>query len=86
MIYGEKNEDDDFKSLNGIGVEDDYIMARIYYEVDLDNVFFRKESDFESYQPPDDDLNIIETGNIPVFSFRYKTPFSKSEEEDFGKT
>ena len=65
--------------MNGIGAEDDYIMARIYYEADLDNVFYRKVSDFESYQPPDADLNRIEAQKIPVFSFRYKTPFSKSE-------
>ena len=62
-------------------------MAGIYYEADLDTVFFRRVSKFESYEQK----NIygasykIETQNIPVFSFRYKTPFSKSEEEDFDK-
>ena len=85
LIYGEKDRYAGFKSVNGIGAKDDYIMARIYYEADLDNVFYRKVSDFDSYQPPDDDLNRIETRNIPVFSFRYNTPFSKSEEKEFGE-
>ena len=56
LIYGE-----DYVNMNGIPANDDYIMAKHYYEADLDNVFFRKESSFESYQPPDDDLNIIKT-------------------------
>jgi len=84
LIYGEKYYDD-FRSVNGIRAKDDYIMARIYYEADLDNVFYRKVSDFDSYQPPYSGFNRIETQNIPVFSFRYKTPFSKSEEKDFGE-
>jgi hypothetical protein len=54
-------------------------MAGMYYEADLDNLFFRKESEFDSYKP--NHWNKIETQNIPVFSFRYKTPFSKSEEK-----
>jgi len=85
LIYGEKRRRSFFKSVNGIGAMDDYIMARIYYEADLDNVFYRKVSDFESYQPPRYSLNRIETRNIPVFSFRYNTPFSKSEEKEFGE-
>jgi hypothetical protein len=85
LIYGQKWGRSSFKSVNGIGAKDDYIMARIYYEADLDNVFYRKVSDFDSYQPPADYLNRIETRNIPVFSFRYKTPFSKSEEKEFGE-
>ena len=83
LIYGEKDRYYRFKSVNGIGARDDYIMARIYYEADLDNVFYRKVSDFESYQPQY--YNKIETRNIPVFSFRYNTPFSKSEEKEFGE-
>ena len=64
---------------NGILAGDDYVdyvMKRIYFESDLDNQFFRKDSDFESYWG-------IEVKNIPVFSFRYKNTFSKSEEEEF---
>ncbi len=87
LIYGEKGNyyGELFRSVNGIGAKDDYIMARIYYEADLDNVFYRKVSDFDSYQPPHRYLNKIETRNIPVFSFRYNTPFSKSEEKEFGE-
>ncbi len=83
LIYGENYGY--FYNVNGIGAKDDYIMARIYYEADLDNIFYRKVSDFDSYQPPDTDLNRIETRKIPVFSFRYNTPFSKSEEKEFGE-
>ena len=38
---------------NGILVDDrlgNYVMKRIYFESDLDNQFFRKDSDFESYK------------------------------------
>ena len=80
LIYGGKDRYGRFKSLNGIGASDGYVMAGMYYEADLDNLFFRKESEFDSYQPPNTFKNKIETRNIPVFSFRYKTPFSKSEE------
>jgi len=69
---------------NGILADDDYgdyVMKRIYFESDLDNQFFRKDSDFESYKSPY--VNRIEVKNIPVFSFRYKNTFSKSEEEEF---
>ncbi len=52
LIYGEEDYFGEFKSVNGIRAKDDYIMAGIYYEADLDNVFYRKVSDFESYQPP----------------------------------
>ncbi len=79
LIYGsEKTRFGVFKNLNGIRAKDDYIMARIYFEANFENLFIRKKSNFKSYQPPDDDLNKIETQNIPVFSFRYKTPFCKS--------
>ena len=67
---------------NGILVDDrlgNYVMKRIYFESDLDNQFFRKDSDFESYYY----RGRIEVKNIPVFSFRYKNTFSKSEEEEF---
>ena len=67
---------------NGILAGEDwanYVMKRIYFESDLDNQFFRKDSDFESYVS----YGRIEVKNIPVFSFRYKNTFSKSEEEEF---
>ena len=66
---------------NGILADDDYVMKRIYFESDLDNQFFRKDSDFESYKTKY--YGRIEVKNIPVFSFRYKNTFSKSEEEEF---
>jgi hypothetical protein len=71
---------------NGILADDDYgdyVMKRIYFESDLDNQFFRKDSDFESYESPYGYRGRIEVKNIPVFSFRYKNTFSKSEEEEF---
>ncbi len=66
---------------NGILSYDDYVMKRIYFESDLDNQYICKDSDFESYETKD--LGRIEVKNIPVFSFRYKNTFSKSEEEEF---
>jgi len=76
---------------NGILADDDYgdyVMKRIYFESDLDNQFFRKDSDFESYEAKYKIRGVpyngrIEVKNIPVFSFRYKNTFSKSEEEEF---
>ena len=47
--------------MNSIRADDDYVMSRAYFEVDLDNVFYRKDSEFESYQPPYRRLNRIET-------------------------
>ena len=35
---------------NGIFAGDYYVLDRIYFEAKLDNIFFRKESDFESYK------------------------------------
>ena len=35
---------------NGIFAGDGYVLDRIYFEAKLDNIFFRKESDFESYE------------------------------------
>jgi hypothetical protein len=45
LIYG------DYRNMNGIRAKDDYVMAGMYYEADLDNLFFRKESEFDSYKP-----------------------------------
>ena len=47
LIYGEKQYGL-VKSLNGIRAYDNYVMAGMYYEADLDNLFYRKESEFES--------------------------------------
>ena len=44
LIYGEEDEDGDPINMNGIRTDDDYIIANIYFETDLDNVFFRKKS------------------------------------------
>ena len=44
LIYGDVNWEGIIKNLNGIRADDDYIMAKIYYEADLDNLFFRKNS------------------------------------------
>ena len=45
LIYGDE------KNMNGIRAHDDYVMAGMYYEADLDNLFYRKESEFNSYKP-----------------------------------
>ena len=70
---------------NGILTDDDYpyVMKRIYFEAQIENVFFRKQSEFESYTLSDDK---VECNNIPVFSFRYKNTFCKSEEKEFKNT
>ena len=59
-------------------------MNRIYFEAQINNVFFRKKSKFESYQT--NYYGKVETHNIPVFSFRYKDTFCKSEEKEFKNT
>ncbi len=46
LIYGDEED-----NLNGIRASNDYVMAGMYYEADLDNLFFRKESEFDSYKP-----------------------------------
>ena len=83
LIYGKKMFDDVglAMNMNGIIASDGYIMAGIYYEADLDTVFFRRVSKFESYEqnnPYNRSSYKIETQNIPVFSFRFKNPFCKS--------
>ena len=79
---GDVDEDGYSKNLNGICAGDGYIMAKIYYEPNIDNLFFRNESLCESYQPPWRDLNKIETHNIPVFSFRYKPHFPNQKKKN----
>ena len=43
-MYGEEDEDGDPINMNGIRARNGYIMAKIYFEADLDNLFFRKKS------------------------------------------
>ncbi len=45
--------------MNGIRAWDSYVIASIYFEVDLDNLFYRKQSEFESYYATDEDFNKI---------------------------
>ena len=51
MIYGDVDENGHSINLNGFCAGDGYIMAKIYYEPNIDNLFFRKESLCESYKP-----------------------------------
>jgi len=48
----------------------------------LENIFYRKNSKFISYKPEIGDK--IESQNIPVYSFRYKSAFNKSEEKEYS--
>ncbi len=61
-------------------------MNRIYFEAQINNVFFRKSSEFESYKPNSYGTPKVETNNIAVFSFRYNDTFCKSEEKEFKNT
>ncbi len=65
--------------VNGICADDEYIMEKSYFEADLDNLFYRKNSKFKSYE----DWEKIECQKIPVYSFRYNEVFCKSEEKEF---
>ena len=49
----------------------------------LENIFHRKDSMYKSYKPEKGDK--IECENIPVYSFRYKIAFNKSEEKEYSK-
>ena len=52
MLYGEDKNDNDWnKNYNAISAPDGYIMGKIYFETDLDNVYFRKDSVFEPFTP-----------------------------------
>jgi hypothetical protein len=51
LLYGADAYSDYEKNYNAINAPDDYIMAKIYFETDLDNVYFRKDSVFEPFTP-----------------------------------
>ena len=53
-------------------------FKRIFCEFMLENIFYRKDSKIESYDK-------IESENIPVYSFRYKSSFNKSECQEYSK-
>ena len=38
------------RDVNGIRASDKYIMEKSYFEADLDNLFYRKNSKFKSYE------------------------------------
>ena len=54
----------------------------IFCEFMLENIFYRKDSNCISYKPERGDK--IESQNIPVYSFRYKSAFNKSEEKEYS--
>ena len=58
-------------------------FQRIFCEFMLENIFYRKDSMYKSYKPEKGDK--IECENIPVYSFRYKLAFNKSEETAYFK-
>ncbi len=66
LIYGDEDKYDDPSNMNGIRAKDDYIMAGVYFEADLNNLFFRKTSSCKSYQPPFKFLNKIDI--IPLYN------------------
>jgi hypothetical protein len=47
----------------------------------LENIFFRRESKFESYKTSRGDQ--INCENIPVYSFRYILAFNNTEKEEY---
>ena len=52
LLYGDDvYNDDDEKNYNAISAPDGYIMGKTYFETDLDNVYFRKDSVFEPFTP-----------------------------------
>ena len=51
LLYGVDTNYDEYKNYNAINAPDGYIMGKIYFETDLDNVYFRKDSVFEPFTP-----------------------------------
>ena len=82
MLIGKILDDIDFME-----IKDHYgfysnAFQRIFCEFMLENIFYRKDSKFISYKPIRG--NKIESQNIPVYSFRYKSAFNKSEEKEYS--
>ena len=51
LLYGADEYSDYEKKYNAISAPDGYIIGKIYFETDLDNVYFRKDSVFEPFTP-----------------------------------
>ena len=57
--------------------------SKKYFEFNLENIFYRKESKLEAYENESPTRETIDPNNQPVFSFRYKFGFNKQEEIQF---
>ena len=67
-----------------VHIDPSYVpFKEIYLEFNLDNMFYRETSELKSYKSAN--FGVIEPNDIPVFSFRCKSPFNKMEEKEFKK-
>ena len=82
MLIGKILKDIDFIDAPYIWYMDGISFKRIFCEFMLENIFYRKDSKFISYKTEGGDK--IESQNIPVYSFRYKSAFNKSEEKEYS--
>ena len=67
--------------LDNVGFIDKwYEELKLFCEFDLDNMSFRKESKEQDYECPESYMKVhISCKDIPVYAFRYKYVFNKSE-------
>ena len=67
-----------------VHLKDEYVpFKEIYVGFDIDNMFYRRGSEFEAYKTGDEDYSpfgTIDPKNQPIMSFRYKTAFDKNEQ------
>ena len=81
LLIGQISNDVDFMDNDNFGTKNSF--KRIFCEFMLENIFYRKDSKCKSYKPQIGDK--IEAKKIPVYSFRYKIAFNKSEEKEYSK-
>ena len=55
----------------------------VFLEVELDNLFYRETSEFESYEYYYGGKKKGNCSDIPVYSFREKNSFGKISESEF---
>ena len=80
LLIGQILDDIDFMDNDEYWTKNSF--KRIFCEFMLENIFYRKDSNCISYYPEYGDQ--IKSENIPVYSFRYKIAFNKSEEKEYS--
>ena len=60
-------------------------IKQLFLGVELDNLFYRKKSEYSSYEKGYKGRYKVNCNKIPVYSFRYVSAFNKFFEDKFEK-